>query len=59
MMNLYKTCIQAFGWNLKELDDTDFDTLVEFIWFKEDANPNVRVIGGKTYVRAKKPPQWL
>ncbi|MEA4919385.1 MAG: hypothetical protein VB078_00455 [Clostridiaceae bacterium] len=58
-MKLYRMCVQSFKWSLKELDETDFDTLVEFLFFEEKADPNTRVIGGKTYKRATAAPNWL
>lgn len=44
---------------MKEIDDTDLDTLFEFLTFKTKKDPNVRFIEGKEYRRAKKPPTWL
>jgi hypothetical protein len=52
-------CVQNFRWSLHELDETDFDTLIEFLFYEEEPDPNTRVIGGKTYKRATAPPSWL
>lgn len=59
MLELYKKCVQVFGWSLLTLDSTDFDTLIDFIWLADKPDPDVRVIGGKTYTRAKTAPKWL
>ena len=59
IFSLYTKYVNLYGWSLKELDDTDFETMIDFLWYKEDEDPNVRVIGGKTYVRASGPPTWL
>ncbi|MFA6717905.1 MAG: hypothetical protein WCS15_02375 [Prevotella sp.] len=58
-MKLYRMCIQKFQWSLRELDETDFDTLIEFLFYEEKSDPNIRTIGGKTYKRATAPPSWL
>ena len=55
-MGLYKKCAQGFGWSPKDMDETDFDTLVEFVWYSDTS---VKVIGGKEYKRASKCPSWL
>ena len=59
MIDLYTRCVRAFGWSLRELDETDFETLIEFLWHEEPEDPNTRVIGGKTYRRAQGAPTWL
>ena len=59
MLRLYKSLADRYGWSLNDLDNTNFDTLIAFIWYKDKPDPNVRVIGGKTYTRAKGAPSWL
>lgn len=44
--------------NLHDLDETNMETLLDYLFFKPK-NPNVKVIDGKTYVRASSPPSWL
>ncbi len=53
--NIFK----ALKWSLHEIDETDFDNLIAFISFKPEDDPNTRIINGKTYHRASKPPSWL
>ncbi|MPM27252.1 hypothetical protein SDC9_73762 [bioreactor metagenome] len=59
MTSLYVTCVKQFNWSLKDIDETNFETLVEFLFFKPEDDPNVRVIGGKTFIRASGTPDWL
>jgi len=56
---LYRKCVFELGWSLRELDETDFDTLVGFLFYEEKSDTNTQVIGGKTYKRATAPPSWL
>lgn len=58
-MNLYKKLTDKYGWCLYDLDNTNFDTLMAFVWYKDKPDPNVRVINGKTYTRATGAPNWL
>ena len=57
-MGLYRKLVSTYNWSLKEIDDTDIETLMDFIFYKEN-NPNVRIINGKEYRRAKETPNWL
>ena len=59
LMQVYKSCVDKYGWSLKEIDETDLDTLFEFLVMKDKPDPNVRVIDGKNYLRASKVPDWL
>jgi hypothetical protein len=59
ILSLYGLCVKGYGWSINEIDETDFDTLLDFLYFKEDTDPNVRVIGGQVYKRAEKAPDWL
>jgi len=44
---------------LYDIDETDFSNMLAFVNFTPEADPNTRVIKGKTYTRAAKPPSWL
>lgn len=57
---LYKVCVENFNMSLFEVDNTNFETLIEYI-FHEKKNKNVKIINGKMYVRAEKGkvPSWL
>lgn len=59
LMFLYKKCAKEWGWVPKDIDETNLETLMDFLFFKELADPNTRIINGKTYKRATKPPSWL
>lgn len=59
MMLLYTRFAKAYGWSLNDIDETDFETLIDFVWFREDDDPNIRVIDGKEYKRAEDVPSWL
>lgn len=56
---LYHRLVEKFGWALKDIDDTNLETLIDFLFYKPEKDPNVRIINGKTYYRATKPPAWL
>jgi len=58
-MELYRVCVDNFGWSLKDIDETDLETLIEFISHRNKPDPNKRIINGKVYTRATKPPSWL
>ncbi len=52
-------CVNSLHWSLKDLDETEFETLIQFLFCEEPKDENTRVIGGKTYKRATKAPSWL
>jgi hypothetical protein len=56
---IYHYCVKKFYWSLRDIDETDLETLMDFIFYREDADPNVRVISGKIYRRVKGVPTWL
>lgn len=58
ILNLKKTLSKKWGWSLFEIDETDICNLLAFIQFNAD-DPNARIIDGKEYKRATKPPAWL
>ena len=58
-MYIYRSCVDKFGWSIKDIDDTDLDTLFEFMTLAEEPDPNVRVIDGRSYTRSRKVPDWL
>lgn len=58
LLNVYKTCVKKLNWSLKEIDETDFELLLDFL-FSGDSDPHTRVINGKTFSRAVSPPAWL
>jgi hypothetical protein len=59
--SLYKKCVKEFQWSLKDIDDTNLETLLDFLLFENKPDPNTRVIGGKVYRRATPgtAPSWL
>lgn len=59
LMSVYRTCVEKFGWNLRDIDETDLDTLFEFLVFRAKPDHNVRIIDGREYHRAKDTPSWL
>lgn len=59
LMSVYKSCVKQYGWSLKAIDETNLETLMDFLFFKESADPNTRTINGKEYKRATKAPSWL
>lgn len=59
LVSLKRTIFKTFGWTLHDIDETDISNLLAFINFTPELDPNTRVINGKTYTRANKPPSWL
>ena len=58
-MHIYRSCVDKFGWSIRDIDETDLDTLFEFMVLKNEPDPNMRTIDGKSYVRSGKVPEWL
>lgn len=58
MIRLYRELVNNYSWSLTDIDNTDFETLIDFMTM-EDKNPNERVINGKVYKRAQGVPKWL
>lgn len=58
-MSIYRKLVENYNWSLNNIDDTNLETLVDFLMFKPEKDPNVRVINGKEYHRAKTCPRWL
>ena len=58
--DLYKHLVDRYGWSLRDIDETNLETLFDFLLMKRE-DPNTRVIRGKVYKRAErgKPPAWL
>lgn len=59
VLSIKRNIAKNLKWTLHDIDETDFCNLVEFIQFRVDDDPNVRVINGKEYRRAKEVPNWL
>lgn len=59
-MGIYYRLVNAHGWSLKDIDETNLETLFDFIYYK-DNDPNTRVINGKTYHKysGHGAPDWL
>lgn len=55
-MRVYKIFVDKLGWDLQTIDNTDFETLVDFLYFKD---PDVKIVNGKEYRRSKGVPTWL
>jgi hypothetical protein len=58
LLSLKKILVKKLEWSLYEIDETDFCNLLAFIQFQKE-DPNIRIINGKEYKRATKPPSWL
>jgi len=58
-LRIYKKLAAAYNWSIKEIDETDFETLVEFIANKPKDGNEYMTIGGKLYRKAKGVPSWL
>jgi len=57
-MGIYSVLVKRFNWTLKDIDETNLETLMDFLYYK-DNDPNTRVINGKTYKRKKGVATWL
>jgi hypothetical protein len=58
-MTIYMRLVKNLGWNLKDIDETNLETLIDYLFYNSKPDPNIRVINGKEYHRATKPPSWL
>lgn len=58
LLSVYRQLIKSFGWSLKDIDETNLETLVDFLFFNIN-DPNIKIIDGKEYHRAKSAPSWL
>jgi len=60
IMGIYKNMAAAFSWPPSVIDETNFDTLLAFL-FAKIMDDDTRVIGGKTYKRfaGSGAPNWL
>lgn len=56
MDQLYHTLVQRLHWSLQQIDETDFETLMDYLFYKD---PDVKIINGKEYRRAQGAPAWL
>jgi hypothetical protein len=59
LIRLKTTINKKLGWTLFDIDETDFCNLLAFISFSPESDPDVRIINGKEYRRAKNVPDWL
>ena len=59
LLNLKRTIAKKWGWTLHDIDETDINNLLAFIQFSPEDDPDVRVVNGKEYRRAKQAPSWL
>lgn len=57
-MGIYSLFVNKYGWSLKDIDETNLETLIDFMYYREN-DPNTRVINGVTYKRAQGKPKWL
>lgn len=53
---LYHTLATHLRWPISQIDAADFESLMSFVFYRD---PDVRVVGGKTYRRASGVPAWL
>jgi hypothetical protein len=58
MLDLYRNCAKAFGWSIKDCDESDFETLMLF-WLTEASAPTQKTINGQVYKLASRAPSFL
>lgn len=56
MDKLYHTLATSLRWPIAQIDAADFESLLRFVFYRD---PDVRIIGGREYRRARGVPQWL
>ena len=56
---IYEKCVKNFNWNLNDIDETNLETLMDFLFYKSKPNSNIKIINGKEYKRVTTPPSWL
>lgn len=59
--DLYKRLVRDYSWSLKDIDETNLETLFDFLLLSGPEDDSTRVIGGQTYKRAEPgtAPAWL
>jgi len=59
--DLYRRLVKDYGWSLRDIDDTNLETLFDFLLMEGPKDPNTMVIGGKEYKRVApgEAPSWL
>ncbi len=53
---LYHTLATNLRWPVSQIDNADFESLMSFVFYRD---PDVRIIGGREYRRARGVPTWL
>lgn len=56
MDKLYHTLATKLRWPIAQIDAADFESLLRFVFYED---PDVRVINGQEYRRARGVPTWL
>lgn len=56
MDKLYHTLATKLRWPIAQIDAADFESLLRFVFYRD---PDVRIINGREYHRARGVPQWL
>lgn len=56
-MSAFKECAKAYGWSLKDIEETNLESLLEF-WQTKTTETEI-TINGKKYKLAAKPPAFL
>jgi hypothetical protein len=53
--------VREYGWSLRDIDETNLETLFDFLLLDALEDENTITINGETYKRASrdKPPTWL
>lgn len=59
LLSLKRTIAKKWGWTLHDIDETDISNLLAFVQFSPEEDPDIRIIDGKEYRRAKQAPSWL
>jgi hypothetical protein len=54
---MYKSLAKAYGWSLYDMEQTNLETLVEYL--NTELPETEKVIGGKTYRLATQAPAFL
>lgn len=56
MQKLYHTLAAKLQWPVSQIDAADFESLMSFVFYRD---PDVRIINGREYRRARGVPAWL
>ena len=57
--DLYYRCVKNLNWSLYDIENTELESMLSFVFYREPKNKNEFVYKGKVYKRTEGAPSWL